>query len=405
MPKQIEIVLPQPHAGQMRIKRERARFNVVDCGRRWGKTFLGIDLIAEPSVLRDPVAWFSPTYKMLLEVWRTAERILEPITARKSTQDHRIDFVTGGVLEFWSLDHPNAARGRKYKRIIGDEWAMIPNSLDTWNFVLRPTLVDLAGDAYFFSTPKGRNGFWQMWQYGTDPLMAEWASWQSPTSENPFIPQSEIEAMRQAMPDRVYRQEILAEFIDDAGGVFRGVMAAATATEQKEAIKGHDYVIGVDWGKHNDFTCIAVIDLTDKALVKMDRFNQIDYMIQTGRLNAICQRFNPIAVIVERNSIGEPLIESLVRSGLPIKPFNTTNATKAAAIDALTLAFEKNELTIIPDPVLISELQAYEMERLPSGLLRYNAPAGMHDDTVMALAFAWSAANRPKRREAGSFQG
>ena len=70
-------------------------------------------------------------------------------------------------------------------------------------------------------------------------------------------------------------------------------------------------------------------------------------------------------------------------------------ATKAAAIDALALAFEQRVLTIIPDPVLVGELQAFEMERLPSGMFRYGAPSGMHDDTVMALAMAWQACAKP----------
>ena len=53
------------------------------------------------------------------------------------------------------------------------------------------------------------------------------------------------------------------------------------------------------------------------------------------------------------------------------------------------LAFERGEIKIIPDPVLIAELQAFEMERLPSGMLRYSAPSGYHDDCVMSLALAW----------------
>ena len=69
--------------------------------------------------------------------------------------------------------------------------------------------------------------------------------------------------------------------------------------------------------------------------------------------------------------------------------YKFTNATKANLIDALALAFERGAIRILPDPVLIGELQAYEAERLPSGLMRYGAPQGMHDDTVMALALAW----------------
>jgi len=83
------------------------------------------------------------------------------------------------------------------------------------------------------------------------------------------------------------------------------------------------------------------------------------------------------------------LIEQLQRDGLPIQPFLTTNASKAQAIDALALAFERGEIRILDEPVLINELQAYESTRLPSGLTRYSAPEGMHDDTVMALSMAW----------------
>jgi hypothetical protein len=73
-----------------------------------------------------------------------------------------------------------------------------------------------------------------------------------------------------------------------------------------------------------------------------------------------------------------------------VQPFQTTNATKTAAIDGLALAFEQDAIRIINDPVLVGELQAYEMERLPSGLLRYSAPEGMHDDCVMSLAIGWT---------------
>ena len=77
---------------------------------------------------------------------------------------------------------------------------------------------------------------------------------------------------------------------------------------------------------------------------------------------------------------------------LPITAFNTTNSTKAAAIEALSLAFERREITILNDPILIGELQAFEISRTPSGMVKYSAPSGMHDDMVMSLALAWQGA-------------
>ena len=80
-----------------------------------------------------------------------------------------------------------------------------------------------------------------------------------------------------------------------------------------------------------------------------------------------------------------------------MQPFTTTNASKAQAVETLALAFERGDIRILNDAVLVGELVAYQAERLPSGLLRYGAPSGQNDDTVMALAMAWSAVSMQHR--------
>ncbi len=147
--------------------------------------------------------------------------------------------------------------------------------------------------------------------------------------------------------------------------------------------------MGVDWGKSEDYTVLTVVDVTAGEQVFQDRFNQLDYTTtQVGRLMAVYNRFRPALVGVEQNSIGVPLIEQLERKGLPVVPFVTTNASKKEAIDALALLLEQEDLRILDDEVLKAELKSYESTRLPSGLLRYSAPEGLHDDTVVALAIA-----------------
>ena len=93
--------------------------------------------------------------------------------------------------------------------------------------------------------------------------------------------------------------------------------------------------------------------------------------------------------------MGEPIVETLQRMSLPVYPFQTNNASKAAVIDALSLAFEREELRVLEDEVLLGELLAFQAERLPSGLMRYSAPEGMHDDCVISLALAWHGALAP----------
>jgi hypothetical protein len=381
---------------------ESARFNVVNCGRRFGKTTLGVYLAITTALEGKLVGWFSPTYKMLTEVWEALKSRLRDAIAKISEQGKRIELLTGGVIEMWSLDTPDAARGRRYHRVIVDEAAMIAKLETAWNEVIRPTLIDFRGDAWFMSTPKGRNFYWTLYQRGQDSQQTDWRSWSMASDQNPHLPPDELAQIIRDMPELAYLQEIRAVFLEDGGTVFRGVIESATAELQDEPIIGHDYALGVDWGKVNDFTVLMLIDLDTREVCTVDRFNQIDYTVQTDRLKALYERFRPVTVIAELNSIGEPLIERLVMDSIPVEPFQTTNATKKAAIEALAMAFERRELRIPNDPVLIAELQAYEAERLPSGLIRYNAPEGMHDDCVMALALAWQAAARPPAAAASS---
>ena len=123
----------------------------------------------------------------------------------------------------------------------------------------------------------------------------------------------------------------------------------------------------------------------------MDRFSQIGWDVHAwaaGGNGAVGR-----GIVAEQNSMGGPNIEALQREGLPVYAFQTTNQSKQNIMVALQLAFERREVSIPDDPVLISELEAYEATRLPSGRWRYEAPAGMHDDTVIALALALEAAN------------
>ena len=391
----LTLTLPRRHDGQETVAAQARRFNVLACGRRFGKTTFGIDRCVTPDVLRHPVGWFSPTYKMLLEVWRYALRVLKPIAVRVSAADHRIENLAGGVLEFWSLDNPDSARGRKYRRIVVDEAAMVPDLMSAWQYVLRPTLVDYSGDAYFLSTPKGRGGFWQMWQWGQDPLQSEWASWQMPSNVNPKIPQSELDAMRDTMPERVYQQEINAIFLEDGGSVFRNIAACLTAPTDAtpEAHAGHTLVMGADWAREADFTCFSVGCVTCRQEVARDRFNQVDYHVQTQRLQALAERWHVASILTELNSIGSPVFEMLQRAGLPVVGFTTTAQTKPPLIENMALAFERSEWAWQADPVWTAELEAYERTvSATTGRSSYSAPAGGHDDTVISRALMlWQA--------------
>lgn len=393
--------LPTLHPTQAQIRSEASRFNVLALGRRSGKTTLAEYLLAEAALAGKPVAYCSPTYKLLADTWRQMRVMLAPATRAKSETEHRLELGSGGTLEMWSLDDPDPARGRKYARVVLDEAAMVRSLMDVWQLALRPTLADLQGDAWFLSTPQGLNDFYSLFKLGQDPLEDEWRAWQMPTSVNPYIPPDELAAARKELPERAYAQEFEARFLTlEGAGVFRGVHAVARL-EPTPPQRGHQYVMGVDWGRTDDFTVVSVIDASTQRQVLVDRFSQIEYELQTERLHKIASVYKPQQILAESNSMGLPIIERLQRGyrtvlgdsrpPLPVVPFTTTNATKAAAIIDLSVAIENGMLTLLDDAVQTAELLSFESTVLPSGLLRYGAPLGQHDDTVMALALAYQA--------------
>lgn len=397
----ISLTLPRYHAGQRRVRQEARRFNVIACGRRWGKTTMCLRLVAETALDRDPAGWFAPTYKQLAPVWRDVADALEPVTARRSEQEKRLQLITGGVVDFWSLDEPDAARGRKYRRVVVDEAAHVKDLEHAWQHVIRPTLTDYSGDAFFPSTPFGRNFFWHLYQRGAVPDHPDWAAWRFPTTDNPHIPAADVEAARLELPERVYAQEYLGTFLETSGAVFRGVTEAATLAPQAPD-RTHTYVVGVDWGRYQDFSVFSVLDATTREQVRLERFNQLDWGIQYARLKALCDDYRPALLVAERNAMGDPAASALRALGLPVWDFVTSNATKAAAVQALALALERGELRLLRDETQTGELLAFAAERLPSGLIRYAAPEGQHDDCVVALALSWVACekdpDRPRTR-------
>src|SRR5215469_5700734 len=179
--------LPRPHAGQQRILAEATRFNVVAAGRRWGKNVLAEILVIRALLTGKRVAWFSPTYKMLLEDWRSFVGRLAPVTRAKSEQEHRIELTTSGVLDMWSLDEPDTTRGRGYHLVVVDEAAYVKDLFYAWGRVIQPMLSDYAGAAWFISTPAGFDGFYTLYEWGQDPEKPEWHSWQRSVTENPHL--------------------------------------------------------------------------------------------------------------------------------------------------------------------------------------------------------------------------
>jgi hypothetical protein len=347
-----------------------------------------------------PVAWFAPNYKFLTEAWRNIRRTLRPVTATVNKQERRIEFIGGGSIDFWSLTDPDAGRSFKYKRVVVDEAGLVKNLLEAWNEGIRPTLTDLKGDAWFLGTPKGRNYFATLYDIGQDPLNEEWASWQRPTITNTTIPDlaAEIEAARTGMPERSFKQEYLAEILDDGGGVFRRVKEAIDRdrTQNEAATPGRKNALGVDLARVEDFTVLIVLDETGRQIY-FDRFNQISWERQISEILRVAKLYNA-HVVMDSTGVGDPIFEQVRKQWRDVEGFQITASSKEPLIDALAIALEQSHLRLMDIAVQTSELLSYQYEVTPSRNVKMNAPPGMHDDTVIALALAAHGSGHKRRK-------
>lgn len=389
----IALDLPKLRSDQAAIVNHPAKVKVLAMGRRWGKTVLGGVVVMNVLRQHGRVAWVVPEYKNGRALWRYAASTCAPLVQAGhmsvSKSERVITTSQGGFFGIYSGDNIDAIRSEAFNLLVGDEAARIDG--EGWQDAARPTLADADGDEILISTPKGKNWFFYEWMKGQ--TTEDYMSWNAPTSANPILNiRKAFDMAKDRVTDRTYRQEWLAEFVDD-GSIFLNVAACAVCSE-KPPENNHTYVIGVDWARAagGDYTVFCVMDGSTKEMVKMVRMSGAAFDTQLNRLREIWQEYNRGHIIAEYNSLGMPLVERLQTEGLPVTAFTTTAASKHEIITALELAFDKQEIKVLNEPNIIVELNAYERKER-AGLPSYSAPAGMHDDIVMALALAWYGAN------------
>lgn len=390
-PREVRLVLYTPHEGQRAFHRSRARFRVLTCGRRWGKTLAACnDMVAR--VCEHPRSlgwWVTPTYKIGVRGWRLLTRALQGIIAPSGIKrgERTIELINGSVIEFRSADNPDSLRGEGVNHLVVDEAAMVPR--EAWEEALRPTLTDTRGSAVLISTPKGRNFFFELFCRGGDPAFGEWESFCFPTASNPYIAPEEIEEARRTLPVDVFRQEYEAQFLEDSAGVFRG-LSGCVKGELEEPVRGREYVIGWDPAKYEDFSVLTVLDEARRHVVAWDRFNGVDYSLQVERLGVLHRKYNQARVIMDSTGAGDPLLES-VRKHVTrrVEGFTFTSTSKQQLVEHLAVAIQEGSVSFPADlAVLRHELELYQYEITRAGNVKYSAPQGYHDDAVMSLALA-----------------
>jgi hypothetical protein len=296
----------------------------------------------------------------------------------------------------------STGRGFAATRVYLDEFAYAEYADDIYQSIL-PTIAQ-GGSLTIASTPNGvGNLFYRLW-IGSEWWKQEihWRDcpryWTPEERESGIAPEAGewYTTNRPNYTTTAWAEEFDCDFAGSGGGVFPGVEKClrVAAPDAPLTHNGHRVVIGVDWAKRSDYTVLTALCVECGTVVDWERFNQIDYTYQRERLKAMCQRWHVHTVLPERNSIGDPNIEMLLKEKIPImsgpddKPgFETTATSKPDLIELLRLRIERGEIAIPKD--YAGEMQSYEMTRNKvTGRPSYSAPDGLHDDRVISLALA-----------------
>lgn len=281
---EIVVKLRKRHENQEHIIQTAKRFNVLKCGRRFGKTSLAEELIIDPALDGFPVAYYCPTYKDLNDFWLNIINIVKDVIQSKNEQLKQIRLITGGVIDMWSLEEPDSGRGRKYKRVVIDECEKAKKLAIAYKGTIRATLTDYKGDCWFLSTPKfGDTYFKELYNSAKDT--AEWNAWTFTTYDNPFMDKAEIDSAKATLDDVYFRCEYLAQDVDLKGLRWAFAYDKAKHIGKPELNKAQVVYLSFDFNKNP--ICCSVIQQYDNCIKVIETIK-----LENSDIYALCDYIN-----------------------------------------------------------------------------------------------------------------
>jgi hypothetical protein len=371
----VDVTLPKPHDAQRVVLDSAARFRVLKCGRRWGKSLISQSISVEYGIEKKKVAYITPTYQLGKVFFQELIKELPSKILTKNEADLVINFITGGSIRFFTGERLDNMRGLKFHLAIVDEASYIANLEDGWNNAIRPTLTDYKGKAIFLSTPKGRNFFYSLFMRHGEP---DWEAFSFSTYDNPYIDPKEIDDAKRQLPRAVFEQEYMANPMENAANPFgsENIRACVAPLSKLPA-----QYYGIDLAKSFDWTVIIGLDINGQCCF-YQRF-QKDWKSTKDEILKI-DKSKP--VMIDSTGVGDAIVEDLQKYFQRMIGFKYTSSSKQQLMEGLVAALHKKEI-FYPDGTIKDELELFEYRYTATGV-RYTAPQGFHDDCVNSLALA-----------------
>lgn len=377
----IDITLPRPHKYQQEVLDSNARFKVMMCGRRFGKTLIAMVICIQKMLKGEAVAYVTPEFGLGKDFFR---EILKYIPSEIIKTDNKselyIELITGGSLKFFSGEALSSFRGRKFHYVIVDEAAFISDLKEAWDTAIRPTLSDYRGGALFISTPNGKEYFNSLYMKGTDTLQTEYQSFHYSSNMNPYFSPEEFESARKSIPAFRFNQEYLAlpgENQNNPFGTDNINLNILQELSQNETV-----VYGIDVAKYSDYTVIIGLD-SNGHMTYFDRF-QTPWTITAQKIKDLP---DGILKVMDSTGVGDVLLEQIIDTTPNLIGFKFTMESKPKIIYELINAVEKGQVKY--NQQTADEMFVYIYKYSSTGHIKFEAQAGYNDDTVASLAIAY----------------
>ncbi|WP_439946499.1 terminase large subunit domain-containing protein [Streptomyces sp. BBFR109] len=355
---------------------------VIKAGRRTGKTYnwviwLIVMLDREP----DKAGLWVDTKHSNIDKY--VERYFRPILTKMNhwkdcnynQQKKILTLHNGSYIDFGSAERPEMMEGFGYDYAVINEGGIVFKKPSLWENTLYPMIKHAI--VRIIGTPKGKNTF--------ESLYHRYKHYSFNCYDSPFWTEQEIQNAKETMTEEAFRQEMLADFIEGAGAVFRRINDNIAGKLLDGPVEGRRYVLGADLAKHSDFTVIFIADADSRQIVYHERFNQIDWGLQKARIINAYQKFGCTSGVIDATGVGDAVFDDLQNAGLNLEGFKFTSTTKQELVSNLSVAMDNGNISYPHIPELIDELEIFAYEQRANGNFIYSAPEGFHDDEVMAL--------------------
>ena len=190
-----------------------------------------------------------------------------PFVTSINKGDLIVEFDTKSSIQFYSADAYDSIRGETFDALICDEFAFFRP--EAWNEVLKATVLVRGKKVLILSTPKGKNQFYNLFNLAEHN--SNYISFRGSSYDNPFIDPAEIKEAERNLPTHVFKQEYLAEFLDNGSSVFRNIKECL-----KTSVNTSSLYAGIDLGRSDDYTVLTIVD-SNNIEVYSERWRHMEW--------------------------------------------------------------------------------------------------------------------------------